>query len=155
MERLINRRQQGDLGEASAIEWFTRAGAVVSTPLGHSPDYDLIADFGEQPLRVQAKTSTQVTVELRTVTSDFSVHARDERRQSELEPTSTKLDRPESSTAFVLLRATGRRWLIPSRRDRNAAAPDPARTGQGIAEFEISPSEQIDSLVYGLGKHTP
>ncbi len=46
MKRLINRRQQGDLGEASAIEWFTRAGAVVSTPLGHSPDYDLIADFG-------------------------------------------------------------------------------------------------------------
>jgi hypothetical protein len=61
VERLINRRQQGDLGEASAIEWFTRAGAVVSTPQGHSPVYDLIADFGDQPLRVQAKASTQLT----------------------------------------------------------------------------------------------
>ncbi len=58
MDRLINRRQQGDLGEASAIEWLTRQGARVSTPLGHSPDYDLIAEFGERLLRVQVKTST-------------------------------------------------------------------------------------------------
>ena len=41
--RLINRRQQGDLGEASAIDWLTRVGATVSVQLGHSPDYDLIA----------------------------------------------------------------------------------------------------------------
>ena len=66
MERLINRRQQGDLGEASAIEWFTRAGAVVSTPLGHSPDYDLIADFGDRPLRVQVKTSVCTGTALRS-----------------------------------------------------------------------------------------
>jgi hypothetical protein len=46
-ERLINRRQQGDLGEASAIEWLTRQGATVSAPLSHSPDYDLIADVSE------------------------------------------------------------------------------------------------------------
>jgi len=38
-ERLINCRQQGDLGEASAIEWLTRQGATVLVPLGHSPDY--------------------------------------------------------------------------------------------------------------------
>ena len=44
MERLINRRQQGDLGEASAIECLTRQGAAVSVPVGHSPDYDLVAD---------------------------------------------------------------------------------------------------------------
>ena len=44
MHRLINRRLQGDLGEASAIEWLTRQGATVSLPVGHSPDYDLIAE---------------------------------------------------------------------------------------------------------------
>jgi hypothetical protein len=38
VDRLINRRQQGDLGEVSAIEWLTRQGATVSAPLGHSPD---------------------------------------------------------------------------------------------------------------------
>jgi PD-(D/E)XK endonuclease len=62
MERLINRRQQGDLGEASAIDWLTRLGASVFVPLGHSPDYDLIADLGEGLVRVQVKTSTQVHV---------------------------------------------------------------------------------------------
>ena len=62
MERRINRRQQGDLGEASAIDWLTRQGAIVFAPFGHSPDYDLAADFGEGLVRVQVKTSTQVAV---------------------------------------------------------------------------------------------
>src|SRR5690349_6466022 len=56
MDRLINRRQQGDLGEASAIEWLTRQGATVSAPLGHSPDYDLIAEVAGRVWRVQVKT---------------------------------------------------------------------------------------------------
>jgi hypothetical protein len=32
MQRLINRRQQGDLGEISAAEWLTRMGATVFLP---------------------------------------------------------------------------------------------------------------------------
>ncbi len=59
MERRINRRQQGDLGEASAIEWLTGMGAVVLTPIGHSPDFDLVAYTNGRLLRVQVKTSTQ------------------------------------------------------------------------------------------------
>jgi Holliday junction resolvase-like predicted endonuclease len=58
MERRINRRQQGDLGEASAIEWLTQAGYKVLFPLFHSPDYDLVAeDRSRKFLRVQVKTS--------------------------------------------------------------------------------------------------
>ena len=57
-ERLINRRQQGDLGEASAIEWLTRVGATVSIPFGHSPDYDLVAEVDGRLYRVQVKTTT-------------------------------------------------------------------------------------------------
>jgi Holliday junction resolvase-like predicted endonuclease len=59
MERRISRRQQGDLGEASAIEWLTRAGALVLIPFGHSPDFDLVAYVNGRLLRVQVKTSTQ------------------------------------------------------------------------------------------------
>ena len=59
-QRLINRRQQGDLGEASAIEWLTRHGATVCAPLGHSPDYDLIAEIEGRLLRIQVKTSALV-----------------------------------------------------------------------------------------------
>lgn len=58
--RLINRRTQGDLGEFSAMEWFAAQGALVWTPLGHSRDADLIAEFDGKLLRVQVKTSTQV-----------------------------------------------------------------------------------------------
>jgi len=58
MDRLINRRQQGDLGEASAIEWLTRQGARISIPFGLSPDYDLVAEWRGRLLRVQVKTST-------------------------------------------------------------------------------------------------
>src|SRR5437016_2224633 len=42
----LNPRLQGDLGERSAMLWFWARGAVF-VPLGHSPDYDLIADWGE------------------------------------------------------------------------------------------------------------
>jgi hypothetical protein len=56
-ERLINRRQQGDLGEASAIEWLTRQGATVAAPVGYSPDYDLVGDLVGRLIRVQVKTS--------------------------------------------------------------------------------------------------
>ncbi len=56
MERRINRRQQGDLGEASAIEWLTSVGATVLLPVGHSPDFDLVAEANGRLLRVQVKT---------------------------------------------------------------------------------------------------
>lgn len=39
------------------MQWLPSAGATVSIPWGHSPDYDLIADFGDRLVRVQDKTS--------------------------------------------------------------------------------------------------
>lgn len=33
-------RQQGDLGELSAMEWLTSKGAAVFKPVFHSPDID-------------------------------------------------------------------------------------------------------------------
>ena len=38
-----NPRRQGDLGEFSAIEWLGSKGYPVWIPVGHSPDYDLVA----------------------------------------------------------------------------------------------------------------
>jgi Holliday junction resolvase-like predicted endonuclease len=57
-QRAVNRRVQGDIGEASAIEWLTSKGALVWVPMGHSPDVDLIAETEHRLLRVQVKTST-------------------------------------------------------------------------------------------------
>jgi len=53
-------RKQGDLGEAAAIEWLTRAGATVFVPLGHSPDCDLIVEWDARRFAVQVKTSSFV-----------------------------------------------------------------------------------------------
>jgi Holliday junction resolvase-like predicted endonuclease len=50
-------RRQGDLGEASAVEWLAGVGAHVFVPLGHSPDCDLVADLEGRLVRVQVKTS--------------------------------------------------------------------------------------------------
>ena len=52
-------RRQGDLGELSAMEWLGSTGYGVCFPIGHSPDYDLIADDGDVLTRVQVKTSAQ------------------------------------------------------------------------------------------------
>ena len=38
--------------------WLASRGATVFIPIGHSPDVDLIADFGDEVARVQVKTST-------------------------------------------------------------------------------------------------
>jgi hypothetical protein len=58
MDDVWTPRRQGDAGELSAIVWLKVRGAAVFLPLGHSPDYDLVADFRARPLRVQVKTST-------------------------------------------------------------------------------------------------
>src|SRR3954449_8424902 len=58
MATRISPRLQGDIGELSAMSWLARRGAKVFLPLGHSPDVDLVADFGDRLARVQVKTST-------------------------------------------------------------------------------------------------
>ena len=151
MERLINRRQQGDLGEASAIEWFTRAGAVVSTPLGHSPDYDLIVDLGAGPLRVQAKTSTQICITPNGHERYPVALATNGGNQSWNHETKI-FESSRTDLVFVVV-AAGRRWLIPS------VEIDAERQiqlgGSRYSEFEIEASEEIHSLVYGVPETPP
>jgi hypothetical protein len=53
----ISPREQGDIGERSALCWLVDHGATVYLPFGHSPDIDLVADFGAELVRVQVKTS--------------------------------------------------------------------------------------------------
>jgi PD-(D/E)XK endonuclease len=51
-------REQGDLGELSAMEWLASKGAHIYIPVGHSPDVDLIADIGAGLIRIEVKTCT-------------------------------------------------------------------------------------------------
>jgi Holliday junction resolvase-like predicted endonuclease len=145
VDRLINRRQQGDLGEASAIEWLTRQGATVSAPLGHSPDYDLIAEFSGALVRVQVKTSTS-----RRQTPDghqrWGVTIRTLGGNQSWSGVSKRFDAGRVDALFVLV-GDGRRWFIP------ASAVEGMSTlnlgGRKYSEFEIEPGAPIIPLVYG------
>ena len=111
-QRLINRRRQGDLGEASAIEWFSRLGGTVFIPFRHSPDVDLVVQLEERLLRIQVKTSTQFAktpdghtrrvVSLKTCGGNQSWTG----VAKEMDP--ARLD------FLFVLSGDGRRWLIPS-----------------------------------------
>jgi PD-(D/E)XK endonuclease len=106
MGRAWTPRRQGDLGEVSAIEWLTRAGACVSVPLSSNPDYDLIADFGDALIRVQVKTSIchrrgrfDVTLATRGGNQSWSGLVK-------------RLDASRCDALFVHC-GDGRRWYIP------------------------------------------
>jgi hypothetical protein len=54
----VNTRQQGDIGELSAATWLATKGVPVAAPLGHSPDWDLVAQIMGRLVGIQVKTST-------------------------------------------------------------------------------------------------
>jgi hypothetical protein len=144
-QRLINRRRQGDLGEASAIEWFSRLGATVFIPFGHSPDVDLVVQLDGRLLRIQVKTSTQFAetpdgharrvVALRTCGGNQSWSG-----------VAKQIDPADLDFLFVLT-GDGRRWLIPS--DCLEARNSIRLGGAKYSEHEIDPAARIDHLVYG------
>jgi bifunctional DNA-binding transcriptional regulator/antitoxin component of YhaV-PrlF toxin-antitoxin module len=145
MERLINRRQQGDLGEISAIEWLTRRGAVVAIPFGHSPDFDLVAQVGDRLLRIQVKTSTQ---ELRTPNGHLRYPVSLVTCGGNQSWTGVaKLFDPATVDYLFVLTSTGRRWFIP------ASDLDGKRGvqlgGAKYSEYEIERTAAIRELVYG------
>src|SRR4051812_29954011 len=108
-QRLINRRRQGDLGEASAIEWLTRQGATVWTPLGHSPDADVIAERRGHLLRIQVKTSCRA----RTGTESWAVSLATKGGNQSWSGVAKKFHPSRFDFLFAVTGA-GRRWFIPS-----------------------------------------
>lgn len=145
MERLINRTRQGDLGEASAIEWLTRQGAVVSIPQGHSPDYDLIAEMDGRLLRVQVKTSVAELVRPNG-SRRFRVLIATMGGNRSWTGVVKRFDPSRFDQLFVLC-GDGRRWLVP------VACIDAERViavgGEKYSEFEIASTEPITELIYG------
>ncbi len=142
---MINRRQQGDLGEASAIEWLSRQGATVSIPLGHSPDYDLIAELGGQLLRVQVKTSTCL-YEGPSGIRRWSVNVCTNGGNRSWTGTVKLLDPTTVDYLFALV-GDGRRWFIPA--DHIEASRALRLGGRKYSEFEIDHGQPITQIVYG------
>ena len=106
MERMSPRRQ-GDLGELSAMEWLGSKGYKLWLPVLHSPDSDLIAEDGDELLRVQVKTTTRYRnrrweVALCTRGGNQSWNG------------VSKLFSPSRCDRLFVLVADGRRWFIPA-----------------------------------------
>jgi hypothetical protein len=123
-------REQGDLGELSAMEWLVGQGAKVFVPIFHSPDVDLIAELADALLRIQVKTSTvrnkrgrwEITISTRGGNQSWNGLVK-------------YLDPSRCDYLFVLV-GDGRRWFIPT-------AALECRSGLTLggpkyAEFEIA-----------------
>jgi PD-(D/E)XK endonuclease len=107
MLRHAHPRRQGDLGEAAAIDWLTRTGANVLVPLFHSPDYDLVGDYGDRLVRVQVKTSTHF------VNGRFRVQLCTRGGNQSWTGVVKRLDASRYDWLFVLTEG-GERWCIPA-----------------------------------------
>ena len=127
-------REQGDFGERAALYWLVAQGAHVSIPFGHSPHYDLIADFDGRLTRVQVKTSGCRYKERWSVT----VCTRPGNRSwSGLVKT---LDVDRFDFLFVLV-ADGRQWFIPADRVEGGRAIHLG--GPKYSEFEVELGDSI------------
>jgi hypothetical protein len=130
----MNPRQQGDIGELSAMYWLASIGAPVALPVGHSPDWDLIAELHGRLIRVQVKTSTlfrdgRWRVSIKTCGGNQSWNG-----------VVKKLDPSRCDYLFVLV-GDGRRWFIPS---KSLGGGSHIRIGgPKYAQYEVAPGDPI------------
>jgi hypothetical protein len=127
-------RRQGDAGELSAMMWLAWHGAAIAIPFGHSPDYDVIADFGDRVERVQVKTSScwrngrwEVTLCTRGGNQSWNGLVR-------------VLDPARCDALFVHV-GDGRRWYMPT--SSLGGSSGILLGGPKCSEFEVEPGEPL------------
>ncbi len=127
-------REQGDVGELSAMEWLVNEGARVYLPVFHTPDVDLVAEFDGQLLRLQVKTCTYQRNER------WCVHLKTCGGNQSWNGVVKRLDPTRYDLLFVLV-ADGRRWCIPADAVEGTAAL--LLGGPKYSEFEVEPGSPI------------
>jgi Holliday junction resolvase-like predicted endonuclease len=101
-------REQGDIGELSAMEWLASRGAHIYVPVGHSPDIDLVAEVDGVVLRIEVKTASH-----KTQASRWDVHISTKGGNQSWNGVTKYFDRERCDYLFVHV-GDGRRWFIPS-----------------------------------------
>jgi PD-(D/E)XK endonuclease len=129
----MNPRKQGDLGELSAMEWLASQGAHIYVPVGHSPDVDLIADFGDRILRVEVKTST-----CRRESGRWYIHISTLGGNQSWSGLVKYFDPARCDYLFVLV-GDGRRWFVPTSALEGRSAI--TLGGPKYSEFEVEPGK--------------
>src|SRR6266540_899892 len=124
-------REQGDLGEISAMEWLASKGARIYLPVGHSPDVDLIADLGNRVVRVEVKTSTQRRGDGRWAVLIST------RGGNQSWTGLVKYFEPSRCDYLFAHVGDGRRWCIPT--EQLECRSQLTLGGAKYAEFEIEP----------------
>jgi Holliday junction resolvase-like predicted endonuclease len=133
----ISPRRQGDLGELSAMEWLGSQGYWVSIPVGHSPDYDLIADDGDALLRVQVKTSAQ-----RAPRGRWRIAVCTRGGNQSWNGLVKRFNATRCDWLFVVV-ADGRRWFIPADSVEGGTAVNLG--GPKYSEFEVERGRPLPS----------
>jgi hypothetical protein len=104
----IKPRQQGDIGELSAMEWLASKGAHIFVPVGHSPDIDVVAEIDRVMHRIEVKTATH-----KTPSGRWDVHIATRGGNQSWNGVTKYFDRGRCDYLFVHV-GDGRRWFIPS-----------------------------------------
>jgi Holliday junction resolvase-like predicted endonuclease len=131
----VSNRAQGDIGEASAIEWLTMQGALVFVPLFRSPNYDLIAEMNGRLVRIEVKTTQALTPVGNWAASICT------RGGNQSWSGTTKRFDPKACDFLFVHAGDGRRWFIPAARVEGACAI--VLGGRKYAQFEIEPGPPL------------
>jgi PD-(D/E)XK endonuclease len=130
----VHWRRQGDLGELAAMEWFASKGALIYFPIGHSPECDFIAEFGDRLERVQVKTCTC------WLRNRWSVTLCTRGGNQSWNGLVKRLDTSRVDCLFVVV-GDGRRWCIPAQALQ--AGSHVSLGGPKYSEFEVEPGRPL------------
>jgi hypothetical protein len=132
----VHPRLQGDFGELSAAMWLTSQGATVSKPIGHCPDDDLVADFGDRIVRVEVKTCTRPANAPGRYAVQLCTHGGNQSWTGLVKV----FDRERCDFVFAHV-GDGRRWFVPT--EALEASRVISLGGPKYAEFEVEPGAPI------------
>jgi hypothetical protein len=134
----MNPRQQGDLGEQSAVEWLWSQGYSVFVPFGHSPDVDLIALIQGDAARIQVKTCRR-----HIPTDRWDVMLCTRGGNQSWNGLSKQFSSDRCDYLFVLV-GDGRRWFIPAAVVEGGSGI--ALGGPKYAAYEVEPGRPFATL---------
>jgi hypothetical protein len=143
----MHSRLQGDFGELSAAMWLTSQGARVSKPIGHCPDYDLVADFGDRLVRVEVKTCTRTGNAPGRYAVQLCTHGGNQSWTGVVKV----FEQARCDFVFIHV-GDGRRWFIPT--DALEAVRAISVGGPKYAEFEVEPGPPIPDQTLQKGATT-
>ncbi len=133
----MDTQTQGDLGEASAIEWLVSHGYPVWVPVGRSPDSDLVTRIEGRLAGVQVKTCR------RLFKGRFHVMVCTKGGNQSWNGVVKRFSATRCDWLFVLV-ADGRRWFIPASEVGGGSAI--VLGGPKYAAYEVEPGSPFQTL---------